>query len=372
MNQGNTLQPQIDEDSIDIIALLKSFWNSRVLIIKVVSLFTIIGFLVAILSKNEYTASSTIVPIVGGKSVDGKLGGLASLAGINLGGSSGGANGEISPELYPEILSSVPFQLELLETKLKIEEVDTLVTYKEYYEEFFNPGVLSTFKKYTIGLPGVVISLFKNEEDVKNKITRKNDIIKISNTEYGLIEGLSSKISLNVNAKEGFISISATMPEPEASAQLTLRAQLLLQEYAMRFKTQKSIEQLKYIEERYLEKQKEFDTIKLKLALFQDQNNAINTAVAKSKLLQLQSEYDLTFTVYSELANQLETQRLQVKKDTPIFTILKPVTIPSEKSGPKRALILIVFTFLGLVFSLGYILLKDFLKDFKKDWEAKV
>lgn len=165
------------------------------------------------------------------------------------------------------------------------------------------------------------------------------------------------------------MTLSFTMPEAKASAQMTQRAQELLQEYALKYKTQKSKEQLAYIEERFKEKQKEFDQKKLQLALFQDRNNNINSAVARTKLLQLQSEYDLAFTVYTELAKQLETQRLQVKKDTPIFTILKPVSVPNEKAGPKKSLILIGFTFLGLILSLGYIYVKSLLPDLKKEWE---
>jgi len=75
--------------------------------------------------------------------------------------------------------------------------------------------------------------------------------------------------------------------------------------------------------------------------------------------------------VYSELAKQLETQRLQVKQDTPLFTVLKPVTTPIQKSGPKRAMILVVYLFLGFVLSLGVVLGKKYLADFKKEWRLK-
>ncbi len=363
------MQPHLEDDAIDIIALLKQIWNGRKLILKIVIVFTLFGLLIALLTKNYYTASTTIVPVTSEKAVGGNLSGLASLAGINLGG-AGSAGGEISPELYPEIVNSIPYKLELLNTKLKIKGVDSLVTYKYYYKEIYNPGFLVGFKKYTIGLPGVILSALKSS-DVEDNSTKYGDnkIINLSDEDYELIEFLEGQISLNVNAKEGFISLDVTLQEAEASAQLTLRAQELLQEYALKFKTQKSIEQLEFTEERFKEKEKEFNDKKIKLAYFQDRNNAINTALAKSRLLQLQADYDLAFTVYSELAKQVETQRLQVKKDTPIFTILKPVTIPNEKAGPSRAIILIGFIFLGFVVSIGYIYLKSFLKDFKKDWD---
>jgi len=372
MIQENKNTSPSQEDSIDIIALLKDFWSARKTILKITVAFTFLGLFVAIFTENEYTASTTFVPLAQGSAAGGgSLGSLASLAGINIGGA--GSSEEIAPELYPKIVNSIPFQLALLNMPLTIEGQAIPVSYSEYYKNIYSPGLLSNIKKYTLGLPGVLISWVRSAP-IDTEVaagTKENKIISISKEESILIEGLEHQISLTVNDKEGFISISATLPEAKASAEMVLKAQQLLQEYALQFKTQKSMEQLNFIKERYAEKQREFDQIKIALARFQDQNTGINTALGRTKLLQLQSEYDLTFTVYSGLAKQLETQRLQVKKDTPLFTVLQPVSIPLQKSAPKRALILLVYLFLGFVLSLGYVLVKKYLIHFKKEWGLK-
>jgi hypothetical protein len=372
MTQENKNITPIEDDSIDIVALLKDLWIARKIILKITVAFTFLGLFVAVFSKNEFTASTTFVPLAQGSSVGGNsLGSLASLAGINIGG---GVNSEeISPELYPQIISSIPFQLELLNTPLTIAGQAVPVSYSEYYENIYSPGLLSNIKKYTLGLPGVLISLVRSAPEKMEVFSgaKESQLIAISKEEYRLIKGLKSQISLEVNAKEGFISISATLPEAIASAQIALKAQQLLQDYTLQFKTQKSTEQLSYIEERYAEKQKAFNTIKIALARFQDQNTSINTALGRTKLLQLQAEYDLAFTIYSELAKQLETQLLQVKKDTPLFTVLKPVTIPNEKSAPKKALITVAYLFLGFILSVGFVLGRKFWIGFKKEWASK-
>jgi LPS O-antigen subunit length determinant protein (WzzB/FepE family) len=371
MIQQNKTTKQDQEDAIDIIALLKDLWVARKIILKITLAFTFLGLFVAVFSKNEFTASTTFVPLAQGSKGGGSLGSLASLAGINIGG---GVNSEeISPELYPQIVSSISFQLELLNTPLTIEGQTELVSYIDYYENIYSPGLLSNIKKYTIGLPGVLIALVRSapENLEASEGVKESQLIAISEKEYGLIKGLERQITLAVNAKEGFISISVTLPEAIASAQLALKVQQLLQDYALEFKTQKSMDQLQYIEERYAEKQKVFNEIKIALARFQDQNTAINTALGRTKLLQLQGDYDLAFTVYSELAKQLETQLLQVKKDTPLFTVLKPVSIPNEKSAPRKALILVVYLFLGFVLSIGFVLGKKAWIGFKKEWAAK-
>lgn len=359
----------IEEDNIDIIALLKEFWGARKTILKITLVFIFLGLFIAIFSKNKFTASTTFVPVNQSTSIKGDLGGLASLAGINLGSNSDGV--EISPKLYPQIFNSIPFQLELLNTPLSIQGQEQLVTYKEYYKNIYKLGLLENIKKYSLGLPSVILSSFRSDNNPK-ETSLESQIINISLEDYELINKvLIDQIGLNVNEKEGFVTITVTLPEAIASAQFALKAQKLLQAYVLKLKTQKAIEQLQYLEARFLEKQNEFNSVKIALASFQDQNNGINTALGRTKLLQLQSDYDLVFSVYSELAKQLETQRLQVKKDTPLFTILKPVTTPIKKSGPKRFLILVIYLFLGFIFSLGWIFGKRYLANFKKEWTQK-
>jgi LPS O-antigen subunit length determinant protein (WzzB/FepE family) len=342
------------EDSIDIIALLQSIWTGKKLILKTVLVFMILGLFIAVFSQNEYTASTTIVPQSSSEKPGGSLGGIAALAGINLG--SVGQQSSISPTLYPQILTNISFQKELLETLITIEGQDNKITYKEYYTNVYSPSVLSSIKKYTIGLPGVLIGLLKSDEISKEESKNNDSLPQITEDDKKLIELLLEQLSMEVNDKDGYISLSTTMPEARAAAELTQKAQELLEQYVIDFKIEKSSSELDFIKNRYQEKEQEFQKIQQKLAVYTDRNQNVNSARAKMELMLLQSEYDLAYGVYSELAKQLETQELKVKEDTPIFTILQPVFVPLEKTGPKRSLILIIYTFLGFVLSIGYLL----------------
>lgn len=342
------------EDTIDIIALLQSIWKGKKLILKTVLVFMILGLFIAVFSQNEYTASTTIVPQSSSEKPGGSIGGLAALAGINLG--SVGQQSSISPTLYPQILTNISFQKELLETLITIEGQDKKITYKEYYTNVYSPSVLSSIKKYTIGLPGVLIGLLKSDEISKEESKNNDSLPQITQDDKKLIELLLEQLSMEVNDKDGYISLSTTMPEARAAAELTQKAQELLEQYVIDFKIEKSSSELDFIKNRYQEKEQEFQKIQQKLAVYTDRNQNVNSARAKMELMLLQSEYDLAYGVYSELAKQLETQELKVKEDTPIFTILQPVFVPLEKTAPKRSLILIIYTFLGFVLSIGYIL----------------
>ena len=75
-----------EEDSIDIIALLKTLWIGKKLIVIITILFFVIGCIVALLSPVVYTSQTTFIPQVSDdqSSTKAGLGSLASLAGINL------------------------------------------------------------------------------------------------------------------------------------------------------------------------------------------------------------------------------------------------------------------------------------------------
>jgi LPS O-antigen subunit length determinant protein (WzzB/FepE family) len=50
---------------------------------------------------------------------------------------------------------------------------------------------------------------------------------------------------------------------------------------------------------------------------------------------------------------------MQVKRDTPVLTVIQPVTVPSKPSN-SRAKTLIVWTFLGFVLGCGIVFVKGY------------
>jgi len=367
MTQQKNNSPE--EDEIDLIQLAKTIWEGRKTVIKTTIIFMGIGLFIAIFSPKVYTASTTFVPQTKSSKVGGSLGGLAAMAGINLGG-MGGDEG-ISPALYPQILSSIPFQLELLQTLLTIEGQTEKVTYAYYYSDISSPGLLSYIKKYTIGLPGLLIKVIKGKpKSITAPSSLLHEIQSISNEEHVLINKLSNQIGLGVNIKEGYVTISANMPEAIASAELAYKAEELLQQYVIDFKIQKSNEQLEFIKARYLEVEEKFKTVQQKLANNRDRNQNLTKAIAKTSTEILQDEYELVYGVYKELAKQLEAQYIQITEDTPVFTILKPVSVPIEKSKPNRPMILFIWTFIGGIIGIGMVFGKEYLGSLKEQWNG--
>lgn len=302
----------------------------------------------------------------GGSKLSGNLGGLAAMAGINLGSMGGGST--IPPTLYPKIISSIPFRQQLMNTQLNISGVERKVSYSEYYLDIYRPDVFGYLKKYTIGLPSTIISLFLSKEDSNVEQIIDEGLIQISADEKRLIKKLQKQVSIEVDKKEGHVTLSVRMPEAKAAAQMVNDAKDILQKAIVDFKIKKAKEQLYFIEQRFEEKKKEAKEAQERLALFRDGNKNMNTATAQIELQRLTSDYDLVYGVYSELAKQLEKQRIQVKEDAPVFTVIQPVSVPTEKSKPKRPLILVLWTLFGGMVGVGVVFGRGFLKDAKSKW----
>ena len=80
-NQDNS-HANIDENSIDIIAVLKKLWVDRKFIIKASILFFFIGVVIALLSPVSYTSETTFVPQTSDQSSSSSSKGLGSLASL--------------------------------------------------------------------------------------------------------------------------------------------------------------------------------------------------------------------------------------------------------------------------------------------------
>jgi len=367
--QQTTIQPTVDdEEELDLIALAKTFWNGRWTVLVSLLIGGTIGVFVAIVTPNEYTATTIMVPQTSGKSSSlGGLGGLAALAGIDLGSASQGS--DMSPILYPKIVSSIPFKLELMNTPIKFNEFEKPLSLFDYMTKSKKTSVLGTLKKYTLGIPGVIILVIKGKNKPLELPKKMNDQpILLTENQYKVSKALDGIISLEVDAKQGYLTLNVTMPEALAAAQLTKKAQELLQQDITDFKIQKAKSDLDFIQGRYNEAQAKAEGYQINIAQRTDQYKNLTSAVPQVQTTRVQTKYGIASTVYQELAKQLEQAKIQVKKDTPIFTIIEPVSIPQEKSKPNRPMILIIWIFLGGIIGFSIILGKQFLEDIRNKW----
>jgi uncharacterized protein involved in exopolysaccharide biosynthesis len=359
----NTPSPSTSEDEIDLRDLILPFWKARKQILTNAIIFAIFGGIIGFLTPATYTASSTFLPqtsqAVGGLS--GSLGGLASLAGIDL--NSSVAGGDIPPSMYATVFASEPFRKRILDAKILVN--GDSVTYRSFLENQPKSGI-STLQEYTIGLPGKLIGLFSIKEEKKGTINDIQGLQPLSNKEYGLLNSVSGKVSIANDKKEGLITISVTENDPVIAAQVTKVTEKVLQDWISEHKMKNAKAQYDFIAKQFETKQKEFFLIQDQLAGYMDRNQNVLSATYLTHLERLQAEFDLISSVYTELAMQKEKAAIQLSKETPTFSVLDPVKIPQGKTGPVKYLFVLGGFFLGMIFYLGYFLLMKFLKRLSK------
>ncbi|MFV0507187.1 MAG: Wzz/FepE/Etk N-terminal domain-containing protein [Bacteroidales bacterium] len=360
------IQNQAQDDEIDLLALIKQVWKRRIFIIIVMATFLVLGVIVSLTSAKEYTADMSFIVQSSKISDGGNLTSLASLAGISLGSHNAGSE-EISPSLYPVIIGSTPFQFKLMKEEFIFGNMTEAVVMEDYLEKNIKPSLSSTIKKYTIGLPQLIFGS-KNEES-GTSTSSYDKLLVLTKKERIAKSFLKDHLSIELNAKEGYITLSCNTGNPVFSAQLVDRSYDLLQNEIIESKTASATQKLDFINKLYDEGKKDYNKAQLALAAYRDSHSNVISARAQTEEQRLENEYQLAFSVYSELAKQREQTKLKVQDDTPMLKIVEPVSIPQSPSKPNRPLIIIIFTFLGGVLGVGIVFLQNFLSRVKDHWK---
>ncbi len=296
--------------------------------------------------------------------IGGSLGGLAAMAGLDM--AIVGSTADIHPNLYPNIIESYDYKKALLETSIYSHELNKEVNYASYYTDVYKPPVLYYIKKFTIGLPGLILKQLNFRKNTEN---HKLGLQTETEEDRDLFKLLVSQLNLIVDEEVGTVELSCSMPNKVQAAQMAQSAQKLLQSEVIEHKLKKVEEDLIFIEERHIEKKEAFEKAQNNLARYRDSHKNVNTAIAQTEIERLESEYQLAFSVYSELAKQVESQKIKVKENTPVFVVLKKPVIPFEKSNHSMLIVLVIWTILGVVVSVLYVLGRQFLVEINSKWD---
>lgn len=368
--------PVEQESSIDYKALALRLWAKRKYIIKVGAIFVVFGFLAAVFQKPVYVSSCTFVPLSSSsKASNSSLSSLAAMAGINMGDMSSGES--LSPLIYPQLLDNVEFNKELMRVPLHFKRYDEPVSLFDLatdpkYRRFTLGTVISAVKRYTIGLPGVIIRAIRGKQPdiVVPEGEGGKKISAYTNDEYMVYKVLSKMISITVEKKDGYLILNARSNEALVAAELCQGALNLMQKYITDFKQNQAKDNLTYLQARSEETRVDYLAKQMELAQYVDANRGVPTATSQTRRQQLSSEYDLAFALYTEISKQLLQAELKVKNDTPVLSTVKSVDVPMQKSN-SRLKTLIVWVFFGIIVSCGSVIAIDWLlqKGFK--WPAE-
>jgi len=300
--ENNALMNDQYDDEIDLRELFMVLWAGRIKIVAITAVFAVASVIYALSVPNQYKATALLAPAQssgGGLSgALGQLGGLASLAGVSIGG------GESSEaQIAQEIMKSWNFiEAFIADNDLAVELFAAEGWRKGSNELKINNDVYDSQNKQW---------LLENESGVVGPPSSWN-----------LFETFSERLAVSEDKKSGLVSVSIEYYSPQIAKQW-------LDMYVSAVNA--------HMQQRQVDKV----------------TNNINYLQAQIEKTSIAEMREVFYTIIEE-----QTKNKMVAEASPeyAFVAVSPSMVPEEKSQPKRALICILGTLLGGILSVLLVL----------------
>ncbi|PCI73563.1 MAG: LPS O-antigen length regulator [Gammaproteobacteria bacterium] len=312
----STLNPALytgvndDSDEIDLAELWRAIWSGKWLIVAITSIFALTSVLYALNLPDEYKSTVLLAPASSSSSsslskLAGQFGGLASLAGINLGG--GGA--EDKTVVAMEIMKTWGF----LETFIKDNHIEVEVFAAEGWNRSSNSLVIDP-EVYDVD----------NKKWVREFNASRGQ--KIEPSSWELFEKFKGRVSVSQDKTSGLISLSVEYFSPIIAKQWTDKLVKAINAHIQKQDREEAIKSIAYL----------------------------NDKIKETNIADMQSVF------YQLIEEQTKTLMLAEVSDEYVFKTLSPAKVAEEKAKPKRALIVILGLMLGGMLAVIIVLIRHF------------
>jgi len=304
-NQIQTPQPYDDE--IDLRELFSVLWAGKKLIVAVTAIFAVVSVIYALSLANQYKASAVVSPAHSGGSslgaMAGQLGGLASLAGINIG--SGESN---ETQEAMEIMQSWGF----IEAFIQTHALQVPV----YAATGWDKG--SNSLKLNDDLYDAASKRWLIEDDASGENRAPSS--------WELYESFKSRVAVSQDKTSGLINVSVEYYSPQIAKQWVDLFIRTINDYMRARKLEQVNRNIEYL------------TVQIE-----------KTAIA-----------DMREVFYQLIEEQTKSKMLAEASPEYAFVTVSRAMVPEEKSQPKRALVCILGTLLGGMLSVLWVLVRRY------------
>ena len=348
-----------EESSIDFSKIFKDLLKHKRLYYKVLPITFVVAAILALSIPNYYNCTVMLSPEMS-SSTTSKSGllSLASSFGVNLGqGAAGMGTEALFPTLYPDLVNSTDFKTSLFPVPVTIEgdkedgEADRTMSYYDYLEN----EQKAPWWSYVLTAPFKLVSLFFDKKPEVKKI----DPFRLTKKQAEVVKLLDKKVVCDVDKKTMVITISVTDQNAVIAATMADTVKNRLQKFITDYRTSKARVDLEYNKKITAETKVRYEKARQKYAEFMDSNQDIILQTVRQKQTDLENEMQLQYNAYTQVAAQLLAAEAKVQQETPAFTTLQSATVPVKKTGPKRALMCIIFLFLAFLGTTAWILYKE-------------
>jgi hypothetical protein len=288
----------------------------------------------------------------------------------------------LGPEMYTELFKSQVFLNEIIQSKIPIsQESKDSISLEEFfsngerlsfYQKIKNPKeVFNNKNPYTFS-PKIKHNSNLTTSNLEDSILVKKNInpelifsnqippiVQIDNKKAAVIAIMKKRIRLEIKDKN--VTVYTKMPNAFQSAVVGKAVLENLLRYITAFKTHKQLSQIEFLEKRVNDSEERYKKAQQNFAGYKDNTLGIILQSAQTREQILNNELTIAFNIYNQFTVQLEQAKVDLKKETPYFSILEPISIPGSQLEPsfssfliKYLVIFISVTFLIVLYKLFF------------------
>lgn len=294
------------DDEIDLRELFSVLWAGKKLIVGITAVFALVAVFYALSIPNQYRATALVSPAQDGggglSGALGQLGGLASLAGVSIGG------GESSEaQVAQEIMRS-----------------------RGFIEEFISENNLAVevfaAEGWDMGSNQLEINADIYDVDSLQWVRDASAGKTADPSGWELFKKFSGMFSVSEDKKTGMVSISVEYFSPELAKEWVDRLVIGINQHMQSRKLEKVNINIQYLE----------------------------AQIEKTSIAEMREVF------YTIIEEQIKSKMLAEASPEYAFVTVSPAMVPEEKSQPKRALICILGTLLGGMLSVLWVLVMHY------------
>lgn len=309
----------------------------------------VIGVALAFATPKTYKSTVILAPEESGSSFSGSISSLAAMVGMNM--KIGQTGDALYPEIYPDIMESTGFLVGMFPVSVKKKDSDETYTYYDYLDKHQRMA----FYEYPLDWLAKLKEMFSDPLPADHQVNPKQ----LTRKEFGIAKAIKGNMECMVDKKTSVITIVVEDQDPLIAATIADSTQMHLQRTITDYRTKKARIDLDYMQQLFKEAYQEYDTARKKYAAFSDANSKVILPTVQSQMDNLESEMQLKYNIYQQVAEQRQLAIAKVQERTPAFTIIQEATVPVKHSNTPKIVTLAIWMILGFLVRFGMLAFKN-------------
>lgn len=334
-----------NQQVIDLGKVFRILWSKKALFVKMWVCVFVLSCIWILPQPRFYTAEVKLAPEMNGEDVAGGLSSIASSFGFNIGGIGG--QDAIYPELYPELFGSPEFLVGLFGIKITTADGALTTDYFTYMKKHQKKNMLT---QPFLRLMRFVKSLFEKKDNTPSagSVSGINPFW-MSKKDYAVMFKIMKNISCSVDKKTSVVSIKVTDQDPLICATIADSVKLHLQNFIIRYRTSKVIEDVRHYQEMRDSAETEYNNAMRAYGKYSDAHKNVTLQTYKSELEKMEVDLGVKQNALTAMETQLQATKVKLQEKTPAFTTLQSATVPFKPAGPKRVVFVIMMLILSSI-----------------------